>query len=129
MDDMFTALLNPDEFCKKLQSDPWNHNLKNVEEPSHHLGGDFFRDKDGTFCCGAQTCVKRVCDDFKMMFGAPPAEARAPMDKDDEPEFDDSKELGPGGVQKFQSVIGAVQWLIALCHFDVAHAVMSLGRF
>ena len=46
-------------------------NLKNVEEPSHHLGGDFFRDKDGTFCHGGQTCVKRVCDNFKMMFGTP----------------------------------------------------------
>ena len=51
------------------------------------------------------------------------------MDKGDEPEFDDSNERGPGGVQKFQSVIGAVQWLIALCRFDVAHAAMSLGRF
>ena len=64
-----------------------------------------------------------------MMFGAPPAEVHAPVDKDDKPEFDDSEELGPDGVQKFQSVIGAVQWLIALCRFDVAHAVMSCGRF
>ena len=60
VDDMFTALLNPDKFCKKSQSDPWNCNLKNVEEPGCHLGGDCFRDKDGTFCCGVQTCVKRL---------------------------------------------------------------------
>ena len=63
------------------------------------------------------------------MFGTPPAEAHAPMDKDDKPEFDDSAEFGPDGVQKFQSVIGAVQWLIALCQFDIAHVVMPLSRF
>ena len=39
--------------------------------------------------------MKRVCGNFKMMFGTPPAEAHAPMDKDDKPEFGDSKELGP----------------------------------
>ena len=63
------------------------------------------------------------------MFGTPPVEACAPVGKDDKPEFDDSEELGPDGVQKFQSVVGAVQWLITLCRFDIAHAVMSLGRF
>ena len=73
--------------------------------------------------------MKRVCDDFKVMFGTPPAEVRAPVDKGDKPEFDDSKELGPDGVQKFQSIVGAVHRLINLCHFDIAHAVMSLGRF
>ena len=43
------------------------------------------------------------------------AEVHAPEDKDGKPKFDDSAELGPDGVQKFQSVVGAVQWLIALC--------------
>ena len=58
VDDILTALKNPDKFYSQLQSDPWNYNLKNVEEPRYHLGGDFFRDKDGTLCCGAQTYVK-----------------------------------------------------------------------
>ena len=44
VDDIFTALKEPDEFCKALQSDPWNCKLKNAEEPRHHLGGDFFED-------------------------------------------------------------------------------------
>ena len=30
--------------------------------PKYHLGGDFFRDKDGTLCCGAQTYVKRLVE-------------------------------------------------------------------
>ena len=51
------------------------------------------------------------------------------VDKDDKPDCDDLAELGPNGVQKFQSVIGAVQWLIVLCQFDVTHTAMSLGLF
>ena len=37
-----TVLKAPDSFCKELQSDPWNHKLKNVKKPKCHLGGDFF---------------------------------------------------------------------------------------
>ena len=87
----------------------------NVKEPAHHLGGNFCCNEDSAFCCGAQTCVKHSCDNSKMMFGAPPAEAHASVGKDDKPEFGDLAELGPSRVQKFQSVGGAAQWLIALC--------------
>ena len=52
-----------------------------------------------------------------------------PLDKDVKPELDETPELGPKCVQQFQSLIGAVQWTISLCRFDVLHAVMSLGRF
>ena len=129
VDDILTALKNPKEFYDKLTSDPHNYLLKNVEEPKYHLGGDFFRDKDGTFCYGAQTYVKRMIENYKMLFGELPTEYHAPLDKSDKPKLDDSPLLDADGVQKFQSLIGAVQWTIFLCRFDVLHAVMSLGRF
>ena len=50
IDNILTALKIPDSFYKELQSDLWNYKLKNVEEPKYYLGGDFFRDKDGTLC-------------------------------------------------------------------------------
>ncbi len=129
VDDVLTALKNPEEFFAQLRSEPCNYILKNVEEPKYHLGGDFFRDKDGTFCYGGQTYVKRLLDNYKMMFGELPTPRYSPMEKDDKPEFDDSKELGPDGIQQYQSLIGAAQWLISLCRFDIAQSVMSLGRF
>ena len=55
VDDTLTLLKGPDSFCKESQSDLWNHKLKNVEEPKHHFGGDFFCDEDGTLCHSAQT--------------------------------------------------------------------------
>ena len=63
------------------------------------------------------------------MFGEKPDEKHSPMEKGDQPEMDETPLLGPDGIQKFQSIIGAIQWTISLCRFDVLHAVMSLGRF
>ena len=68
VDDILTALKNPEEFYKALTSEPYNYILKNVEEPKYHLGGNFFRDKDGTFCYGSNDYVKRLTDNYKMMF-------------------------------------------------------------
>eukprot|EP00977_Amphora_coffeiformis_P021195 scaffold9003_cov115-Amphora_coffeaeformis.AAC.2 len=78
--DIFTALKEPVIFYDAIQSEPWNYKLKNVEEPKYHLGGDFFRDSDGTFCYGAQTYVKRMSENYEQLFGEPPKEYHSPMD-------------------------------------------------
>jgi len=46
--------------------------MKNVEEPKYHLGGDFFRDRDGTYNYGCQTYVKRLVDNYKQLCGELP---------------------------------------------------------
>ena len=40
-----------------------------------------------------------------------------------------SEECSPDEAAKFHSLIGACQWMITLCRFDIAHAIMSLSRF
>ena len=108
-DEIFIALKDPEEFYSAIQGDPWNYKLKNVEEAKYHLGGDFFCDANGTYCYGAQTYVKRMCENYELMFGEPVKEYHAPMEKQDQPELDVLPELGPDGIEKFQSLIGAVQ--------------------
>ena len=129
VDDLYAALKDPKAFYDALQSAPHNYKLKGVEEPKYHLGGDFFRDKDGTFCYSAQTYVKRLNLTYETLFGEKPQTVFSPMDKDDHPELDDSPLCGPDDTSKFQSIIGALQWTIQLCRFDVAQAVMSMSRF
>eukprot|EP00977_Amphora_coffeiformis_P007084 scaffold1545_cov206-Amphora_coffeaeformis.AAC.1 len=68
VDDIFTVLKEPAIFYDAIQSEPWNYKLTNVEEPKYHLGGDFFRDSDGTFCYGAQTYVKRMSENYEQLF-------------------------------------------------------------
>jgi hypothetical protein len=93
------------------------------------LGGDFFRDKDGKFCYSAQTYVKRLNLTYETLFGEKPQTVFSPMDKDDHPELDNSPLCGPDDTSKYQSIIGALQWTIQLCRFDIAHGVMSMSRF
>ena len=129
IDDILTALKDPDSFHKELQSCPWDYKLKNIEEPKCHLGGDFFCDKDGTLCYGTQTYVKHLVDACEELFGEQPKEVHSPLDKDDKPELDNTPLLGPDGVKHFQMLIGAAQLLITLSRFVFAHAIMSLDHF
>ena len=66
---------------------------------------------------------------YEKMFGNKPHEYSFPLDRRDHPELDDSEELGDEDTTKYQSMIGVLQWLISLGHFDIASAVMTMTRF
>jgi len=131
VDDWLCGLLHPTAFAQALQSDPYNFKLKGVGEPKYHLGGDFFRDSDGTLCYGANTYVTRLAADFKIMFDGetPPSNVKSPLAPNDHPELDLSDLCSPADTVKYQSLIGALQWCISLCRFDIANAVMTMSRY
>jgi hypothetical protein len=52
-----------------------------------------------------------------------------PMERGDHPELDESPELDSDGIRKYQSLIGALQWAVTLCRYDIHCAVMTIGRF
>ena len=70
-----------------------------------------------------------MIENYKLMFGELPTKHNVPMEKDDKPELDDSPLEGPEGIQQFQTLLGAVQWMISLCRFDVLQVIMSLSHF
>mgnify|MGYP005847236111 CR=1 FL=1 len=132
VDDLLVAMKDPKSFMDSLQAPPYNYKLKGVEEPKYHLGGDFFRDSDGTLCYGAQTYIKRMVTTYKRTYGTEPKYPKrgmTPMLKGDHPELDNTESCTPDEVQQFQSLIGALQWTISLCRLDIAHAVMTLSRY
>jgi hypothetical protein len=45
------------------------------------------------------------------------------------PEIDCSELLGPADIQKYQSLVGSMQWAVSLGRFDIATAVMTLSVF
>ena len=53
----------------------------------------------------------------------------SPLKKGDHPELDTSELLDADRIQKYQSMIGAMQWAISTGRFDIATAVMSLSSF
>ena len=59
VDDIMHMSKNPQAFFDALKT-KYNYKLAGVGEPSYHLGGNFYRDSDGTLAWGAQTYVKKM---------------------------------------------------------------------
>ena len=129
VDDIIVAMKDPQAFFDKLQGPSVGFTMKGVGVPTYHLGTDFFHDDDGTLCLSAQTYSKHLVESFERLYGEPPKTMFSPLDPDDHPKLDDSPLCGPSDTSKFQSLIGACQWMISLCRFDIAHAIMSLSHF
>ena len=108
----------------------FKYKLKGVGEPEYHLGGNFWRDKNGILCWGAKSYVQKMLGNFERMFGSLPTKKySSPMDKEDHPELDQTSFLDAEGIKKYQSLIGALQWVITLGRFDVAVSIMTMSRF
>ena len=127
VDNIIVAMKDPKSFFDELQDpDKVGFKMKGVGLPTYHLGADFFLDDDGMLCLGSQTYAKRLCS---RLYGEPPKSVFSPLEHDDHLELDDSPFCGPEDTSKFQSLIGACQWMISLCRMDIAQAIMSLSRF
>ena len=130
VDDIIVAMNDPKSFFDELQDpDKVGFKMKGVDSPTYHLGADVFRDDDGTLCLGSQTYAKRLCSNFERLYGESPKSVFSRLEHDNHPELDNSLFCGPEETSKFQSLIGACQWMISLCHMDIAQAIMSLSRF
>jgi hypothetical protein len=51
------------------------------------------------------------------------------LEKGDHPELDTSEFLDAKGVTTYQSMIGALQWMVTIGRFDILTAVMSMSSF
>ena len=130
VDDIIVVMKDPKSFFEELQ-DPEKVGFKmnGVGSPTYHLGADFFHDDDGMLCLGSQTYAKRLCSNFEQLYGEAPKSFFSPLEHDDHPELDDSPFTRPEDMSKFQSLIWACQWMISLCHIDIAQDIMSLSQF
>jgi hypothetical protein len=71
-----------------------------------------------------------MVDNYKRLFGESPSHhSQSPLESNDHPEIDSSEFLGEDDIQKYQSLIGAMQWAISIGHFDIAVHVMTMSSF
>jgi hypothetical protein len=106
-----------------------NFKLKGTGPVSFHLGCDFFRDNDGNLCYAPKKYIEKILANYKRIFGRDPRKVSSPLTKGDHPEFDTSELLETGDITIYQSLIGALQWVIQIGRFDVMTSVMTLSRF
>ena len=106
-----------------------NFKVKGTGEVSFHLGCDFFRDKEGVLCYAPRKYIDKMLENFQRIFGHMPRKATSPLVKGDHPELDTSDYLDEEFTKIYQSLIGALQWVIQIGRFDITTAVMTMSRF
>ena len=129
VDDLCVCLKDPQAFFDELESPKHGYTLKGVGEPDIHLGGNFYRDPDGTLAWGAKKYISRIMENYQNMYKELPKKQNTPIEQDDHPELDTSPELGPEQVEIYQSLIGCLQWAVTLGRIDIMIATMTLSRF
>ena len=128
VDDLAIAAKDPKVITQTLM-DRYKYKLKGVGPLEYHLGMDFGRDPDGTLFFGPKKYIERMMGSYEKLFGELPKEYAAPLEKNDHPELDTSPLLPEDEITKYQSLIGACQWLVSLARMDIATAVMTLSRY
>ena len=91
---------------------------------------DFFRDSNGVLCISAKKYIEKMISSYETYFGTKPSQKySSPLDKGDHPELDTSEFLDDVETQRYQSLIGSLQWAISIGRLDINTAVMSLSSF
>jgi hypothetical protein len=73
--------------------------------------------------------IDKMLNSYQLIFESKPRQYSTPLEHGDHPEIDNSEELGLDDIKKFQSMIGALQWVIQIGRFDINTAVMTLSSF
>jgi Reverse transcriptase (RNA-dependent DNA polymerase) len=126
VDDLLIVSREPNEIVKILE-EIHKFKLKGSGPTSFHLGCDFFRDEDGVLCYAPKRYILRMLDTFERLFGKQPKQYAAPLEGGDHPELDDSELLEIKDIKVYQSLIGALQWVIQIGRFDITTHVMTLS--
>ena len=129
VDDLAMAMNNAKE-CTDTLMEKYKFKLKGTGPIVFHVGCDFFRDKEGTLCMAPKKYIEKMIMTYEQMFGFKPNQKyTSPLEKGDHPELDKTELLDESGIQKYQSLIGALQWAVAIGRIDVTAAVMSMSSF
>jgi hypothetical protein len=129
VDDLAIAMKDPQSFITTLEN-KYNFKLKGTGPITYHLGMDFDREKDGTLCIAPRKYIEKMISNYQKFFGETPKQnVSSPLEKGDHPELDTSELLDSEGITIYQSLIGALQWVISIGRFDVNTSVMTLSGF
>jgi hypothetical protein len=93
-----------------------------------HLGCNLFCDEEGVSCFAHCKYINKLIASYERMFESKlkTNKITSPLVKGDHPKIDDSAFLEEEGIQKYQSLIGQLQWAISLGIFDIAVVIMTM---
>jgi hypothetical protein len=126
VDDLVIAMKNPKELIDILK----NHHtfkLKGTVPILFHLGMDFTRDDDNTLCISPTTYIDKLVKNYEKTFGMKPN--TSVTSPGDHPERDTSELCTTDQIAQYQSMIGALQWIVTIGCLDNNTAVMTMSGF
>jgi hypothetical protein len=130
VDDLCIAMRNPQSLISQLSSPPYNFKLKGSGEIKFHLGMEFTRDSDGVLCLESTKYFSKIMDNYERHFGTKPRQVyHSPLEKGDHPEMDTTHILDAEKTKLYQSMVGALQWLVTLGRFDILTAIVTMSSF
>ena len=128
VDDLSIAAQDPGKIIQTLK-EYYKLKVKGDGPLSHYLGEDYTRDKDKTLVCQPKKYIDRLLESYQFMFKQDPKNMRTPLEKNDDPELDDTKLLNDKSIQHYLTMIGQLQWLVTLGRFDIHAQVTTTSRF
>ena len=128
-DDLLIAPKPPQDIISIL-SIKQGFKIKGTGPISYHLCCNFGRDNDFTLHFSSCKRVDKLIDCCYSTFSRKSKIATtAPSEKGDYPELDTTECLDQQGVDKHESLIGALQWAVSLGSFDADTDAMVLHPF
>jgi hypothetical protein len=91
---------------------------------------DFTRDDSNTLCISSTKYIDKLVKNYEKSFGMKPnTSVTSPLEKGDHPELDSSELCTTEHIAQYQSMIGALQWIVTIGRFDINTAVMTMSGF
>ena len=128
VDDLLIASKAPEEIIRELKV-THGVKLKGTGAVEFHHGYNYFRDNSGVLCYAPRQYIEKMMHNYKWLFGSLPKKSKTALEPGDHPELDTSPLLDKEKTRLYQSLIGALQWVIQIGRWDVSTAVMFLSRF
>ncbi|KAL7580434.1 hypothetical protein ACA910_004455 [Epithemia clementina (nom. ined.)] len=128
VDDLLIATENPKELIDQLK-EKFNLKIKGDGPLEYHLGCDYYLDHDGALVAAPRKYVSKILEAYKNMIGEDPKSSKLSLDKNENPELDNSKLVGPDQIQKYMTMIGQLRWAVTLGRFDILSQVVIISRF
>ena len=90
------------------------YTAKSEGEPSYYLENDYKWDKIGRWCIGCKKYIKEALTRVERNLQITLEKKKAPIITKDSPEIDETKLLTPQQHQKYQMLIGILNWIIII---------------